>query len=60
MSRCTDGRGVVTDHAAEGWLMAPEGRRIQAMCRFHALACVEEYATRLDETWTFDDGRDGS
>jgi len=57
-SYCIDGhvdsRWAADDHAAQGWLRSPDGRRIQPMCEAHAQEVVREYAEKLDEAWTFD------
>lgn len=55
---CIDGRGNRTDHRAEGWLCAPDGSRIVSMCRMHAEECIQEYADKLGEHWTFAEGRE--
>ena len=51
---CIDGKGIVRDHFAEGWLRAPDGRKISPMCRHHAQEVIDEYQAKLGETWAFD------
>lgn len=53
---CTNGRSERTGHEAEGWLVAPDGRSIQAMCRRHADECIEEFREKLEEEWSFEVG----
>lgn len=52
-SNCRDGQGRLCGQGAEGWIVDPEGCRRGAMCREHALACIEEYARVLEECWQF-------
>ncbi len=54
--RCTNGLGYTQSHEAEGWLVEPRGRRIVAMCRADATVVITEYAAKLSETWTFEEG----
>jgi hypothetical protein len=54
MTRCTDGQGRLIDHAAEGWLLCPEDRRIVRQCARHAQHAIDEYRDKLGEAWTFD------
>lgn len=51
--RCTDGQGYLTDHGAEGWIVAPDGKRIGHQCREHAQAAIDEYRAKLGEVWSF-------
>ncbi len=53
MYYCTDGQGYRTAHPAEGWLCAPDGRRVTAQCRKHAEEIILEYQRYLNEAWTF-------
>ena len=50
---CTNGQGYRENHPAEGWICAPDGRRISPMCRAQAEEAIREYAEKLGETWTF-------
>lgn len=51
---CTDGKGILQSHLAEGYIISPTGRRIGAMCRSCAQVVIEEYQTKLGQTWTFE------
>lgn len=51
---CTDGKGVRQSHLAEGYIISPTGRRIGAMCRACAQVVIDEYQTKLGQTWTFE------
>lgn len=53
MSRCVNGQGYMENHAAEGWIVSPEGRRISPMCARQAQEAIDEYAAKLGEIWTF-------
>lgn len=53
-ARCVDGKGRRTGHAAEGYIVAPDGDRIGSMCRRHANKVIDEYAAKLGEAWTFE------
>lgn len=50
-----DGRKVLPErHVAHGWLISPTGRRITPMCPICAQVCIDEYATKLGEQWTYE------
>ena len=54
-SRCVDGKGQRTNHAAEGYIVAPDGDRIgSGMCDAHAREVIDEYSEKLGEAWTFE------
>lgn len=56
MFKCHDGLGrTEAGHFADGWIIAPSGRKISPMCRGHAAAVIEEYRSKLGEAWTFDE-----
>jgi len=50
---CRDGKGILQDHDAEGWLLNPAGRKIVAQCERHALEVLREYWEITGERWTF-------
>lgn len=51
---CTDGQGHATKHAAEGWIVSPDGTRHVRMCLGCANEVITEYATKMGWTWTFE------
>lgn len=51
---CTDGKGIRQSHLAEGYIISPTGRRIGAMCRACAQVVIDEYQTKLSQTWEFE------
>jgi hypothetical protein len=50
---CMERPGEVA-HDAEGFIVSPEGMRVQPMCRQHAQHLIDEYAISPGETWTFE------
>lgn len=52
---CTDGHGLAHDAPADGFLISPEGLRVQPMCRKHADEIIAQYAAAPGEAWTFEE-----